>query len=423
MGTPFARRRARRRASALALVVGLLASLLAALGPAVPAQAAQAANGKVVGQVIGSQGGKVNVKMLWFDRQWNYLGARRVSGGIYSLSLEPGTYHLQFVDQRPAYDVTKYAPSDVRVVVRSGRIVQRDVRMKRGAAITGTVRAGGRPAKGARVVAANANEQSYEVTANGKGQFAIGGLPAGSYSVFTYDRSETWVGRSLWVPGLKRGHAKNVGITLGKRGGSLLVQLRQPDGRKMGGSFFVTAVSKATGQFWTARARRGEVAFANLFPGGYRMVAPGVGNYFARTAGIQGARVKAGRADLASSFRWTERGGWITGTVVDEADHDTPLRGAVVTAFARSGAQLDRTTTDAYGEFTIDGPIATQDGIRIVVEPDPNGGGWMQGVAYCPFERTRSGPWSVTTGVQTPIDEPIALRHADIPGTPEQCRV
>lgn len=416
MGTSTNRR---RRATALVLALGLLASLLLALGTAAPAQAA---SGKVVGQVIGSQGGKLRVEMLWFDQGWNYLGRRKVEGDIYSLSLQPGTYHLQFVDQRPSYDVTKYAPSDVTVTVKGGGIVQRDVRMRRGAAITGTVKAGGRPAAGARVVAANANEQSYEVKANGKGQFAVGGLPAGSYSVFTFDRKDTWVGRSRYVQGLKRGQAKNVGLALTKRGGSLLVQLRRGDGTKMTGSFYVTAVSKATGQFWTARARRGEVAFPNLYPGGYTMVAPGVGNWFARTAGIQGASVKAGRADLAASFRWTKRGAWITGYVVDEMDEETPMARAQVMVFDKAGHKLDETLTNAGGWFTLDGQIATQGGLKIVVNPEPDRGGYMQGAAWCQFKGTTSGPWSVRTGEETPVDA-IVLPHATGKDVPSQCVV
>ena len=49
---------------------------------------------------------------------WNYIGQKAANGGGYSLSLPPGTYHLQFVDQRPSYDVTRYAPTDVKVTVR-----------------------------------------------------------------------------------------------------------------------------------------------------------------------------------------------------------------------------------------------------------------------------------------------------------------
>ena len=109
-----------------------------------------------------------------------------------------------FVDQRPAYDVTKAAPANIKVTVRAGRTTTKNATMRRGAAITGTVKAGGKVAKGARVVAANTAEQSFEVKANGRGQFALGGLPAGNYSVFTYDRSKRYVAKSLWVPRMKR---------------------------------------------------------------------------------------------------------------------------------------------------------------------------------------------------------------------------
>ena len=53
--------------------------------------------------------------MTWFTADWTYLGSRKAHGGGYSLALEPGTYHLQFTDQRPAYDVEKYYPADVTV--------------------------------------------------------------------------------------------------------------------------------------------------------------------------------------------------------------------------------------------------------------------------------------------------------------------
>ncbi|WP_435746247.1 MSCRAMM family protein [Nocardioides sp. SYSU DS0663] len=419
MGTTSARTSARLRLTTLrALLSSLLVLGVALSAVTVPAAPAQAAHGKAVGQVIGTQDGKLRTKMLWFDEDWGYLGQRRLDGTIYSLSLPPGTYHLQFVDLRPAYDVTKYAPSDVSVTVRSGQVVQRDVRMRRGAAITGTVRAGGRPASGARVVAANTHEQSFEVKADRKGRFAVAGLPAGSYSVFTYDRGEAYVGRSTWVPGLALGKAANVPIALTKRGGSLLVQLRKADGSPMGGSFHVTVVSKASGQFWTVRARRGEVSFPNLFPGRYRMVAPGVGSWFARSGDVSGAAVKSGRADLASTFRWTKRGAWVSGVVVDEADGETPMVGAQVLLLDQAGRRLDETATRTDGSFTLDGQVPTQSGLQVVV--NPSGGGWMAGVSWCRFESVTSGPWSVVAGRERWVDA-ITLPHA--PAETVQCAV
>ena len=58
----------------------------------------------------------------------------------------------------------------------------------------------GRLPRGARVVAANKEQNSFETTANAQGQYALGGLPPGSYSVFTYDKRKSWVGKSTYLP-------------------------------------------------------------------------------------------------------------------------------------------------------------------------------------------------------------------------------
>lgn len=407
----------RRLGTALLLAVGLLASLLLVVGGSTPASAA---TGTVRGQVTGSEPGRVRVKVLWFTRDWHYLGQRRVDGDIYSLSLPRGTYHLQFVDLRPSYDVSKYAPSDVEVTIGAAP-VQRDVRMRRGAAITGTVRGGGRALAGARVVAANADQQSYETRANSRGEFAVGGLPAGSYSLFTYDRQQAWVGKSLWVPSMKRGEARDVAVRLRTHGGSLLVDLRRGDGTTMGGSFFVTAVSKESGQFWTAKATGGTVSLQGLFPGRYTLVAPGVGDWLARTGAIRGAFVRAGRADLASTFTWTRRGARVTGTVLDAEDPSYVLEHAQVLLFDRDGTQLGSAFTGSSGRFSIGGQLTTQEGLSVVVNPDPDTGGWMQAALYCPYTPTRVTGVAVTTGQADDVGE-VLLPHKAGSATPTFCR-
>ncbi|GCD90819.1 collagen binding domain-containing protein [Nocardioides sp. LS1] len=392
---------ARRAGAVLLVLVGLLASLvLVGVSPAT------ADNGTAVGRVIATQQGKLRVKVLWFDNHWKYLGQRKLDSDIYRLSLAPGTYHLQFVDLRPSYDVTKYAPSDIQVTVPSGLPVQHDVKMRRGAAITGVARGGGHVLRGARIVAANANQQSYETKANSQGQFALGGLPDGNYSLFTFDRDQTWVAKSLWVPKMKRPEVRNLGINLKTKGGSLLVSLFKPDGKPMGGRFYVTVVSKASGQFWTARAGGGSVTFQGLYPGRYKLVAPGVGNYLARTGSVVGGYVKAGGADLASTFKWTQRGAWITGIVVDYEDPSIPIAKVPVSLYDASGNKIGQDTTNDNGLFTFAGQLDTQDGLTVVAT-----GGWYQGDNYCNFKRTSVGDISVTHGMQTDMDA-LEMRHA-----------
>ena len=150
--------------------------------------------------------------------------------------------------------------------------------MKKGAVITGTVKNGnGKPAKSVKVLAANAAEQSFPVTANDKGQFALGGLPAGSYSVFVYDAGKNWVtNKSTWVPGLKAGRSKNVAIKMKNAAGSLTIDLYTPNG-PVSGHPYVTAISKSSGQFWVAKASHGSVVFRGLREGKYKVIVPGVG--------------------------------------------------------------------------------------------------------------------------------------------------
>jgi hypothetical protein len=410
----------RRTGLALALVVGLLASLLLAVGATAPAEAA-ARTYEVRGQVTGPGDEVRRIKVRWFTRNWTYLGEKRVRNGIYTLSLAPGSYRLQFVDQRPAYDVTKYAPADIAVRV-GDRTVQKDVRMKRGAAITGTVKVAGKAGKGARVVAANTYEQSYETKANGKGQFAIGGLPTGKYSVFTYDRRSTYVGKSTYAGRIKRGKAKNLSIRLTKKGGSLLVDLFHADGSRATGKFAVTAVSRKTGQWWTATARGGKVTFRGLYPGRYRLVAPGNGDWLPRTGPIQGASVRSGRADLASRFVWTKRGGSITGRVVDGSDETYGLADAQVLLFDKTGRQVGSTVANGSGGFRFGGQLTTQSGLAVVALPKANSGGWMTTrSSYCLFTRGDRGGLSITTGRQTSLPQPVLLQRSTASGQPATC--
>lgn len=400
MGTTRARRTA--ATAVLALVLGLLggAGTLTLAAPT----AAAVEKGQVVGEVLVP--GNVALKVRWFDEDWTFLGARKVTGSIYSLTLAPGTYYLQFTDERPAYNVDKYAPTDLKVTVRSGRKTQKNVRMQPGAAITGTVRGGGRALAGATVVAASADERSFRTKANKKGQFALGGLPDGSYSVFTYDRRGEWVDKSTFVQRLRSRDRRDVAISLGRKGGRLLVDLRA-GGQKIRETVFVTAISKASGQFWTVRARRGEASFKGLYPGGYTMVAPGVGNYLPQETAIRGARVKPGRADLASVFTWTRTAASAQGYVVDAEHPERDLEGARVRLFAADGSLLGSARTDATGQFFIGGQLLTQRGVTLVVDPDPvNGSAYLGTQPYrCKFGATELAGIALEVGTTTQVGE------------------
>lgn len=404
-------------------VVTLLGSLVLAVAPMGSAQAASGTE-VVTGVIKFPQGDHPKVQLLWFDRNWSYLGKKTAGGGSYAVNLAPGTYHLQFVDQRPSYKIEKYAPTDIKVTVRAGDPTLRDVKMKRGGYVTGTVRTGdGKPAKNARVVAANRSEQSFETTANAKGQFAVGGLPQGKYSMFTWDKSKRWVGKSAWAGAVKPRTGQNIDIKLKKRAGALRVLLYTPSG-SLSGKTSVTVTSKATGQWWTATAKGGSVVFQGLYPGKYKLEFGGLGVWLPRTGSVASGKVRSNQTDIGK-FKISQRGGWVTGRIVDGTAPASPLQppwvngpGATVALYNTAGSKVATTTSRPDGTFTLSGTLTTQSGLTVVIDPPSQGGGYMNGAARCLFGHASFGGFSVTTGRESAIGDLPVPRTA---GQEYQC--
>jgi hypothetical protein len=403
---------ARLRTVLLALV-GLLAALLVTPGPA-----AQAADDKriVTGGITCPKLSRCpGLKLLWFDKDWNYIGERNLGKAArgYSINLVPGTYHLQLVDQRPSYDVSKYAPTDATVTVRSGSVfTERNFTMRKGGAITGTaVNGNGGKLGGAKIVAANTGRQSFSTTANKKGQFAVGGLPQGKYSVFTYDRSKVWVGKSDWAGAVKPGQAENVRIRLTKRAGDLSVYLTIPGAKLLKDKTTLTVTSKATGQWWSTTSGTGNFTFKGLYPGAYTAQFNGAGVWFAKTGAVTGSNVRPNGFDRGE-FKLTKRGGWLTGHILDGgAPEMIALKppyanaGARIQLFNADGDLLATAESDDEGRFRLDGQLATQDGLTVVVDPSPDAGGWMNGEGYCQFEHAEFDGYSMRTGEESYIGQ------------------
>ena len=392
---------------ALLLVLGLVLAPLALLMPASPAQAVE--TGRVRGAIVQQGTATPKTRLSWFASDWTYLGSKKADGGGYSLALRPGTYWLQFTDRAPVYDVKRNAPTTVKVVVRAASTTVKNIRMRRGAAIGGVVKVGkGARTKvgaAARVVAANTDEVSFETTADKKGRFALGGLPVGKYSVFTYDRKKAWVAKSVYLGKVKAGSYTDVQPRLRTRAGSLLVDVYAGSATYPGRGT-VTAVSTKTGQWWSAKVKRGSVTFAGLHPGGYKVMVPGAGDYVGQTLKVRSS-VRSGRAAFGS-VRLTKRGASVGGRVVSAADPTYALSGALVQLFDRSGDELARATSDADGRFVLSGPITTASGLTVkVTAPDA----WLgSGEHRCQYTAGRVTGVSVTTGRRTAVgDVPMRL--------------
>lgn len=414
-----------RSRAALLTLVALLAAALVLVAPT-SAVAGPPEKGLVTGVLkFPDRGKKPPVRMRWFTESWDYLGEKKAGAGSYAINLVPGRYWLQFVDQRESFNIDKYAPTDVMVTVRAGEPAIHNVTMQRGAYITGTVRTGkGRPAKGARVAAArtlrNGQNQSFETTANKKGQFAIGGLPSATrkdgWSVFAWDRRKRWTGKSSYVGALRSGRGDDVAVRLRHRAGDLRVLL-YTSGGALSGRATVTATNKSTGQWWTATAKGGTAVFRGLHRGKYALKFDGAGVWLPSIGAIRGARVQPGSV-VIGKFKVTKRGGWITGQAVDAGAPAYPLRGAQVQLYDAYGTKLDETSASDTGAFTLDGQLHTQHDLTVVVNPDPLTGGWAQTVSYCRFDSASLPGVSVTQGRETRLG-PVGV--ARTPGQSAPC--
>ncbi|GAA1165466.1 hypothetical protein [Nocardioides aquiterrae] len=399
----------------VALAVVLVTALAGLAAPAQATDTRQLVYGAIKCPKLSKCPG---MKVLWFDKNWNYLGTARANGGGYSLRLAPGGYHLQFVDQRPAYDTSKYAPTDIAVTV--GRhTVSKSVTMKPGAAITGLAQAGGKPLRNARIVAANKSEQSFATTANKKGQFAVGGLPAGQYCLFTYDKAKKHVGKCTWVGGVNFGQVKDSRVTLTKTAGNLTVFLKTRDGGRAPAST-VTVTSRTTGQWWSTKARDGKAVLRGLYPGRYNLKYDGGGIWLGATGVVHGGSVRPQRMAFGD-FTVPKRGAWVTGAVVDGGAPSYPMADAQLRLFDAAGRLVASATSDSDGNFRLQGQLTTQDGMTILVDPKANSGGWMQGAMWCKFDEGTFEPVSVTTGVETYVGD-IQLPRSTGSDQTAECR-
>lgn len=406
------------------LVPGLVAAPATAgqsSAAAVSAAAAADQTGKVRGEILGPRGSQPDVRLTWFTEDYDVLGSRRVSGGAYSLTLPVGSYRLQFTDVRPTYDVKRFQPTDVAVEVTVAQTTPRTVRMTPGAAIGGTVRAGAKVARGARVVVALADERTFSTTADKRGRYALGGIPSGKgYSVFTYDRAKRWVAESTYLRKLEAGTYTAVSPRLLTAGGTMLVDLYTGDGAYDGDPVFVTAVSRTTGQFWVARARNGSVTFQGLFPGRYRLVVPGLDDFLPAEINPT-ARVRPGRTAFTDA-RLTQRGATVTGTVVDKNNPAVGLPDAKVRLVDADGQVLANAVSGVGGVFTIGGQLTTQSGLTLVAGPDPAAPFLGQGTqSNCAYGDVTTAPFSVFTGQVTPLGNVLLPHLPDVQQPGPQC--
>lgn len=364
---------ARRRGLRAAVVLVLAGLLLGLVSPVAAAEPTGWVAGDIKERVGKSTRYLSGITVRIFTADWGYLRQVRTSGTSYSLDLPPGDYILQFTDSRPRYDVTAHIDVDVPVTVVAGDGAQKDVVMPRGGALTGTVLAKGKRASKARVLAvenvpAGVDGRTYEVTADSRGRYAIGGLPNARFTLFTYERTGTWTGPGKAAGDVNLGVVRKVDISLRTRAGAMVGRLYRGDATLVSTKPWVTLVNRTTGQFWVAQVDQGRFSVRGLHPGRYRVQVPGTDGYLAVTVDLSGT--VSSKRTLNTSVKLDRKGGSLRGRVLD-ARTGMPAKGVKVSAYDGRGVQHGKVETDPDGWFTVGGtlPTATCD-VSIVIEDE-----------------------------------------------------
>lgn len=354
-----------------------LSTLLVSGGVVSATTTAHAAeNAKIRGYVTTSSGKAAKTMTVRLfrsdanDKNWTYLRQANVkASGVYEIMTNgPGRYHLQLVDRRPAYDLKSYARiPNVNVNVGSTGVF-RNVRVQTGGALGGTVKIKSKSkykgARYAKIRAIGNDGQIYEVQSDKRGQFALGGLPKGTYRVFAYDGSNRRVGKSKLVRNVKLRKFRQVSFKLKTKPSAYRGFITLGNGNSLArGAVTVTAVNQRTGEYWVRKINGGGLSLTGLTAGSYKLTIPDTNGHFGRTVSLP--YVGAGKT-RAASVNLPIRGGTISGRVVDAVSRK-PIPNISVRLIDSKGKTQQELPAKADGRFTLGGTIRPRTGMTVMI--------------------------------------------------------
>ena len=273
-----------RTLSSLGRVAALLVALLAASLLGAPAWADDTAPAtEIAGQITNAKTGKGLSQMTVhvFDVNWVWIGKTTTSGnGGYGFQVPAGgSYRLKIEDTRENWDVTRMPEAQSSAfAVAQGKQTVKNVAVKPGVTVTGTVKRGKKRAAYAKVRVIHSTEYystaPIEVTANKKGQFAVGGIPAGgTVTVYVANRSQSAISGPIRIRRVKAGASTNLNVKLKIKAVTVRGTL-QVNGAAVKETLYVTLVNRATGSWVVVPVRRGKLVARGLEAGKYTLKVP-----------------------------------------------------------------------------------------------------------------------------------------------------
>jgi Carboxypeptidase regulatory-like domain/CARDB len=300
-----------------------------------------AIGGTISGKVTGPSGPVAGAIVTATGQDGTSLSADTASDGTYTITgLGRETYAVD------AYTAGLAPPSGDPVALRVGESVMGvNLTMVNGGAIQGTITStvDSSPVANLAVTLASGNT-SYPTTTDDNGQFTVGELPPGTYTVTT-DGPDSGVMTDTTTVAVTAGSITPVTLTeapLGKITGKVSNSNGQPIGA------VVVYATNAQGQIAVTTDSSGDYELDGLDVGAFQVF---VGDQ--TTPGLTSTTVTVSPAQPATTANFTlALAGAVSGTVF-ESDGKTPLTGSSV-SLIENGQQILTMTTNANGDYDFD---------------------------------------------------------------------
>jgi protocatechuate 3,4-dioxygenase beta subunit len=279
------------------------------------------------------------------------LGATTNSNGMYAITgLPANTYTVTFSACSGADYVSK---TIANVQVTPGNTAIENASLATGGIISGKVTdSAGKPLVGACVGAIlSGTDQGPGATTGSGGTYTIAGLPSGTYSVqFNGCSAGNYVGKT--INGVKVAAAQTATESASLAlGGTISGKVTDSSGKPLAGICVSAFLSGSQAGAGANTDSTGAYTFSGLAPGTYTVTfaSCGVGNYATQT--LPAVQVTAGKTTTQNAK--LAPGGTISGKVTNSSAK--PIAGACVSAVASGTSQGPGTSTDANGNYTLNG--------------------------------------------------------------------
>lgn len=283
------------------LATAMIAMALVFLYVLAPAQAMTPGTATLTGTITDEYGQPLNMMTVTVSDGWSQWNGTSDEHGVYTITeITPGTYSILAGADLYMDHISEYAALAADEVRTEDFVFGSGASAEYGAVAGGVIRADGSPVEGA-MLQLTSNGRVWKKLADMNGQFAIGGLPGGTYSLHVLDpmteSSIQYHNLSVKADGTLpiRAHFTQAATeTTGAITGTVTDSLGTP------GAYLSVSVSNANAYYLVKTDMEGRFGVGDIAPGTYSVNVVGADGFTSKSGS---AAVTAGETtDVTIAF-------------------------------------------------------------------------------------------------------------------------